>query len=1064
MKHRLLLAAFALLPFCGTAFAENVNTDYVHTDARFLRDYYAPPPDWVPASWISRYTANTRVPEMVWVLHKGSKGPGLLIKPIEKKWLEKEIQVGLIHPSKSMDRNAILTFDPAREKNVNTRTVCIEKLSEEADFTSFSFKVKAELKNADADLIIKTNVGTFKTKDCKDVKKEENGVTAYTFPMKPVNGNLQYMHIEVSPIQADSKQEITIFDMFFQREKVHSFVKEPEPRHFITVKDNKKVESVMDYIAANPANSLALPVKGWTAIQGEKGNPDSSLVKMETIKTELGDALKVTFTAGKKATSIRVPFKVNALEYNTLSFLYKLETPKEGLHCEGLTLNRIPQYFMFDKYVDNPGISFASAEDRYNWNLDNVTRTHLSQGRRPEAKTPAGWKAFAFDMVNDDPTGNKGFTYDKITEYAITFKNNTIPEGKTVTFIIAQPKVTKGLFFTGGNMKRYAEFREWKKNYKTDLTSDLKKYLGPKKAGRLAEPVPVMKNRIQNMEIVVTNLECENIETRWHAANLLKNYFTKVLQPANEIPIVYNQIRKNDNIKIVLGSPMYWASKEVREQAGKDIQAIGDTPGYAIRRDGNVFYIYGGFFNHFKMDKGIMNGALDFLEYNTDLIFAAPEDPKNEKFVEAVYTPNTSGDYSLVWGDKVCHKPVLKKWGLSNGNDTYSYLNRTNYFGCWITENTYKFAADRSPSANHWFGWGGVNRLPNGQFDQSAWGIKNGKPYRPDCYTGTPCLVKIMEAGKEDFAEEDFKFTDHRKNNPFYYRFNTDSRACWIEDTWQTCECELCHMPVRLPNGELITDKDPDFQAENHIVNATAYNQMTRVYANRNMELNYLIYFYTLTVPRLPLTKYLRAHFCPYVRSDYYEPIFAPVNDKFWRLIVRWGQVAKTMGVSDYFLGGWFRPGADMVKLDIAAMETVGLAFYGQETETKNASTMETWTMRRVIWDQTLSVDDARNYYFARAYREGAEHMRNFYGKLRLLKYGENRAVDFEDWAELGFLALKTPATKGFLGSRYNNLAEELTADLEKAVKAVKHPGAKILIENVQSDWKKYLENAQKKI
>ncbi len=1060
MKHLLLCASLCALPAAGFAAEETF------ANPKYVRDYFAPQPDWVPKKMIREYTRNIRVPETVWVKYQGAIAPGIRVRMIDEKWIKKEIEFKLIHTSAA---KKAMTFDAALEKNADFRTVTVGEMDEEADFTFFTFKLKT--KDANPDLIINAaGVGTFKTKDCKDVKKDAEGILTYTFPLTPSKKRLRGMSIVFPQIQGEkipADYEYTFFDMMFQRKNKHVFVKDIAPRKFIETASGKDVADAYAWIEKNAEASVSVPVKGWTADAVK--DSENKAVKIENITAEVDgkkeDALRITWTPAKHNSVLRVKFPVNALEYNTMSFLCKLETPANGLHCKDLELSRIPQFFYFNKFVDNPGVSFAYSGDRWDWNRDIVPCSHLSQGRRESAAAPAGWTPFVFDMVNDDPTGNKGFTYDKIDSVVFTFQNSTIPEGGKVVFTVIRPKFTKGLFYTGGDMERYKKFADWKKELRQDVLTSAKPYLSAPEKGKLAEPVRIMKDRVADMEIIAQNdWQCEYFGVRQNAAELLKNYFTRVLNPLNDIPVLKKPSAR-DNVKIFLGRPQT-KDKDLLKLIADDVKKIGNTPGCAIRKIGKSFYIYGGNFGHVKSDKGIVNGALDFIEYNTGLIFPRWTDAwpaKDYPASEAIFPADTKRDFDLTWGDNYINVPLLKWWGFSAGGSRYAFLNRASYFGCWWDMNTFDFACYRSNAANHWFGFGALNR--QNPKDSAYWGVNaDGKPYQPGCYTGSPCLVRVIDAGKEEYLNNVF-FSAFGKTESVFQVFNQDSTPCWIEDTYGSCMCKDCRSPVRLPDGTLITEKDPDFLAETHIVNATAYNQMIRVYANRNMELNYLIYIYTIPVPRVPLTKYVRAHFCPYVRSDYYEPIYAPCNDKFWRIMSNWSQVARTFGVSDYYLGGDFRPGADVQKLDLEAMADMGLEFFGQETESKDSSAMEVWVMQRQIWEPWRSPDELRNYYCARTFREGAVPVARFYAKLRTLKYSENRSVDFEDWAELGFLALKTPASDtGFFGRKYANLAEELTADLDEALEKVEHPVAKEQLERVKASWLKYLENAKKKI
>jgi hypothetical protein len=197
------------------------------------------------------------------------------------------------------------------------------------------------------------------------------------------------------------------------------------------------------------------------------------------------------------------------------------------------------------------------------------------------------------------------------------------------------------------------------------------------------------------------------------------------------------------------------------------------------------------------------------------------------------------------------------------------------------------------------------------------------------------------------------------------------------------------------------------------------------------------------------------------VRVTYDLPIYAPVNDKFWRVIAQWGQVARSMGVSEYFLGGNFRPSADVQAFDIQAYTQVGVKFFGQETETQDGSFAEMWCANRSIYLGACDPDNVRAYYCKRVFGEAAEEMYTFFAKLRALRYGEYRDTDFEEtsWSELGRLAIKTPSEKWGC----DNLAEELDRLIEKAYEQTEDDSqSNFFVGKVRAFWKWYYSNAQK--
>ena len=1065
MKTTVRLMAVSMIAFAAQAAIEPPSYD----DPKYVRDWYAPPPDWVPFAAIPHYTGNTRTPEVVWVEYKGSWGPGLRIRPIPQKWLDKVVESGLSRiPAKERP------FNPEREKNEAVRRVVVEKLPiprEWSDaFTNLSFRVKADVKNASAGVAVRIDgIGTFHTTNCASVVREGD-VTTYSFPISGRRNGVSSFWITVDPIKGpldEARQEITVFDFCVRMDKAFAPFKSIAPRVFIEA-DGMEVSNIWERLqAAAPADVKELPVAGWAPRTTNDTGVATEVVR-EKVGGEVRDCLRITWTKPtrdkQRYAVVKVPFAVDAREWNTLSFLYKIETPARLEKSEGRVLSRMPQYFLFDKYIDNPGISFAADCDRADWNQWGVTRQHLSSGRRPEAKTPDGWKAFACDMVHDDPTGNKWFSLDKITSYEITVKNALLEDGEKAVLTIALPRLTRGLMLRGGDMALWQEFRKWKKAYKPrpyrEAVAD-----NPFEKARLAKPLPAMRGRLAAFEIVKTDTDCRNPVGRAYAAELLRRELTRILNPLNEIPVL-GAATTTDNVKLFLGLPKD-APKEIKDEVAAWRKAHAGTPATLVLNDGRRFYFTGATdFQTVGQDKGVIDGVLDFLEGNFGLIWPRPHRPKglgggaktpaDAIRYNALYPEKAVTDADFTWGTRWETRPAMKWWGFSNGSETYAYLNRQNFFGCWYGLPGIQFSAYRTWAANHWFGFGG------GREENDKWGMNaKGERLRPGCYTSTPCLIKVLEDGKDDFLAGKFvPCADGVPKGNFYYsRLSDDAQPCWIEDTWNTCLCPECLKPFRLPDGTLITKDDPDFKTEAHFVNANAYNQMVRVYANRESELNYLVYFYTLPVPRTPVTHYLRPHFCPYVRVNYDIPIYAPVNDKFWRTIVQWGQVARSLAVSEYYLGGNFRPRADVQAFDVKALREAGVQFYGQETEFLEGSVPEMWVAARKLYMPDWDADAIRAYYCSRVFGRAAEDMYDFYAKLRALRYSECRDTEFEEtgWSELGELALRTPS-KG-----HANLGEELDALIHRAEKKTRGDArANFHVRNVLGFWEWYFANAHK--
>jgi hypothetical protein len=518
---------------------------------------------------------------------------------------------------------------------------------------------------------------------------------------------------------------------------------------------------------------------------------------------------------------------------------------------------------------------------------------------------------------------------------------------------------------------------------------------------------------------------------------------------------------KNDNVKIFLGSEYY--SKVDKNQVAADKKKFKGNPGCAIRTRGKNIYIYGGQNNYANEARGIVNGIYVWLENNTDEIMVQiPGATRWDKTPLSIFEFDKSGNMDAIWGKDYVNAPLLQYWSLTGSNKTYSDRNMSVpddwHLGHW------DYAGRRQHTCNHWWGYG---TEPYGNEERGKpnerWGLgENGKRMVPGCYSGHPCMINVLERAKESYRDKAyFKIADNPQapKGMSYTWMQQDTFGLWVEDTLRVCVCDKCTTPIRLANGSLVKYGDVAFRGTQFYANACAMIHAVNVHARRNMKIESIAYFWMSPIPLFEISRNYEIRFCPYIRKNYSEPIFAPCNDIFWRDFNRWSQLQVGIGVYEYFLEINNRPWTDVFQYDYPEETARRLSFSSPESDNSALAQMEHWTLMRYFWDASADPRELRRRYIRRAYREAAPAIEKFRFTLDNFMWNEiapNYPMEFEDESQLGMFAALTPS-KVIDGT----LADELDGYLEEAQRLVKNPNSKRLLDALVQHWRGYIKKAR---
>lgn len=1073
-------------------------------DAEYITDYWSPPIDMVPATPIAQYNLNVRVPSYKWLKYDGAYALALDIRPIDKAKVENEIAVDLVLTNKNP---YALVFDLTREKSAVVRRVGIYDLNIDAtEFIGASFKVRTKTKNAGEGLTLNIagtglNLLLNTLKPAKDVSvaKAKDGFISYAlnFPQVKKGSIINRLVFETDKAMAeDFEQNYEIIDFHLKRSEPKARFTDLPARRW-TKKENvfssdaplNTSDCIADIFAyargAGAGDTIAaLPNVYERRAQLEKEKDGGFTVEYTTATVDgvRLPAVRITLERGPRCL-LRFPIAFDGLEYNTMTFAAKVDVFDGAKPCLngakpmlwGANQNEL------NKPFDTFQISFFSKTDDYcDWTRWGLAQADYCQNKDLNAAVSNGndgWCVFAYDIANSDPSNNKSSFYTKLSHWCFYYDNSKIPEGKRVVVTIADPKLTKGVMLSGGDIGKYKAFL---KKYNPKRMIDfgaLETALDAPKNGRLARPIPFVRHRapvgrIYNLGATYPKGTSKEAAAAYDTvlSDAIK-MFTDVLQRKYALPVDIPVERGLPNEKgvlpinsIIIGGEAYAAIDKKTYES--DMKKLNGTPGVAIRSDGTNVYIYAAQYNYAGNVRALAFGLYEMLENNTDLINAHYDCERRSgaRWIERNFSQDNSGQMDIVWGDGFVHIPPFPEYSMF-GVDGPNRVPGFNWQGDW------SFARQRTRSINHWWGYGtepiGDEKKgePNDRWGRGA----DGTLMKPGCYTGHPCLIRVMDRAREKYLEASGFATLPSGSSmgktqlpAKAFTWNSyDLHGLWVEDSISMCQCRECLSPIRLADGSTVTSESPAFRSTQFYANGSAMINAVNVYANRDARIESIGYFWMTPVPLINVSRSYNIRFCPYIRKNYFVPIYAPMNDMHYRAMYRWAQQDVRLSMYEYFLSVGARPWADIAAYDVAVERDLGFCDWHAEAENGLFCRMDKWVMERLLWGASgYDVPVLRAYYLKRYYRDAAEHIARFYS-LIMTAASETLAfaspMEFEDNAIILRTAMRVKAPDPFPGT----VADELEKCIKEAEESVRDPVAVRAVSKFRVAWDRYLKEAK---
>ncbi|MBQ6923278.1 MAG: DUF4838 domain-containing protein [Kiritimatiellae bacterium] len=808
------------------------------------------------------------------------------------------------------------------------------------------------------------------------------------------------------------------------------------------------------YVVTGELVSHRVPMTGWklTPPPGET-NAVPGVTVVETNAVVRGvemPALRLEFTKGsfRRFPLIEIPFALNANEDNILSFVGKIEYPKEHAdYVIGDSPQLITGWFAatYRRYWDDFGVSVF--DGTFPWARHGVMTTNFKRHDYPETRGEDGFADFVWDMRWEEGSSYKSFFREHGESIQLLYDNRKIGDDDKVVVTIADMKVTRGAHFKFDDPDRYAAWTNFVANYEPDY-SDSSKYLEPLKSGKA---VRLAKGGEACVEIVVAlgddlaianwlptnklDMLARNAQGfEWDVARLAARELARWLHELTGGTFeVVTEPTAAKNAKIFLGAPF------AKGRFDADLAALASataTDGFAIREKGGNLYIFG------VRPAGTLYGVYAFIENNSDLIWAMADEKEG-----TVFTANP--DLVATWTD-AREIPVFRVRGWQGGPTVWRRRNRINFGG-------------RCPQGEGFFCVEGGHLLCPQYYDTCVglrqWNAmitggdtkrphEKARPERWNEYRVTACLRD------PEFFKHAIDTVPQVRN--IMYSMQTGVCVFGTDDNLGWCECPKCTAPIKLPDGSLLTP-EKDVAA---FYGAWFYDYLNRLddaiqKVRPGFVTSTFAYFMAADYPPIPVNKTIVPWICTYPRRAQNEPIFAPVNQNWWRIYQAWANHSKDCLLYDYYgLGFILNPKAEVHKFDLLAQRDIG--FLANSAEGFGANEYmgvadERWCMSRLDWNPDLDVEQLHRYFTRRVYREAAPWVDKFRGTIRKawLQHA-NRPVEFCENREV--ITVVTD-----LG-----LEKELLGYLDQAVKAAVHPASKVLVEKMRGDFRYYLTEKEK--
>ena len=289
-----------------------------------------------------------------------------------------------------------------------------------------------------------------------------------------------------------------------------------------------------------------------------------------------------------------------------------------------------------------------------------------------------------------------------------------------------------------------------------------------------------------------------------------------------------------------------------------------------------------------------------------------------------------------------------------------------------------------------------------------------------------------------------------------------------IEDNHDQCQCETCQADITLPDGAVLTAKEPNFYSTRFFLFLNEIAEHTK--ANHpGKDLLCFAYFFTETPPAIKIDPIIRVQFCPIFKNSKY-PITAPQNqvtlDKFnawldntknltsreyYGLVLDFPRPVDAIAAADFrycLEHGVTRHFSEMENYDLERKQRT----YGRGPVAWDCNAMYFWVLANLQWDPYQDVKVMRREFLNRVFKDAAPDLEQYFALIE------------EKWlAGSTKSTWSTPAKAQWIEVTLNDktTVDALEGHLRQAEQKVRDPKAQDLLRRIRISFDLYKNRGQ---
>lgn len=440
----------------------------------------------------------------------------------------------------------------------------------------------------------------------------------------------------------------------------------------------------------------------------------------------------------------------------------------------------------------------------------------------------------------------------------------------------------------------------------------------------------------------------------------------------------------------------------------EDAKALDGWDGYAVRQKDGWIHIVS------PQPRGCLYGVYDFLERNSDIIWARPDEACG-----TIYTRTRTFD--IREADFVERpKFQMRGWWFCGpqrhkASEEWHSRVRCN-FGC--CNQRFPDVLQRAVENGFFIGGAAGHNLPQFIPDElyeshpEYFALVSGERRRDKnntqfCFSNMAGAETVGAVAIRKIAE---KLEDYRAKGTSF-----DHWALKQADNQRMCECEACAADIVLPDGKVLRKGDEAFLSTRAFIYLNrAMEVLERAYPE--MRVDTFAYQFTAPAPGVAVHPKFNVAFCPFIKNDRF-PVCSEMNAVWRRRSEDWAKATRNIMWREYWgcASGYPRQNSLVAAQDlrwisgslgftrvysetIPDMDNRGKTGKGADYRTRwDASAMEHWVLSRLMWNPDVPVEKYREEYVVRTYRKAAAPMREFYALLAKTWFSDGAMSNYCD-------------------------------------------------------------------